>query len=88
MIAGVNQETTVDLSKDGGKFVYHSSMQGDGTVPLAMAELPGVAATYYVEEGHGSLPNNRTVAKAVKGLLSEGKTDALPTKWRPSRVGR
>ena len=37
----------------------------DGTVPMAFAELPGMK-TFYVEESHGSLPNNGAVGRAVK----------------------
>jgi CHAT domain-containing protein/pimeloyl-ACP methyl ester carboxylesterase len=86
LIAGVNQETVVSLRKEGNEFVYDVSYEGDGTVPLAMAELPG-AKTFFVEETHGGLPNNRTVAKAVEDLLAAGTTSVLPNAWAPSRAG-
>lgn len=48
LIAGVGQDTTIGLEKDGeGKFVYLNSNAGDGTVPLELAQLPDVD-TYYV----------------------------------------
>lgn len=78
LIAGVNQDTVTDLSIQAGQFVYTVTPDGDGTVPLAMAELPG-ARTFYVEETHGSLPNHRLVARAVGELINQGETEALPS---------
>jgi pimeloyl-ACP methyl ester carboxylesterase len=79
LIAGINRETVTGVRRDEQKneFVFQLSMAGDGTVPLALAELPGVKATYYVEETHGSLPNNKTVARAVADILSTGATSLL-----------
>ena len=79
LIAGVNQETTVGLSFKDNKVVYEKSREGDGTVPLRLALLPG-AKTYYIEESHGSLPNNITVEKAVVDILKTGGTKRLSTK--------
>ncbi|MGC4000759.1 MAG: CHAT domain-containing protein [Anaeromyxobacter sp.] len=77
LVAGVNQETVTGLSLSGGaEFVYECSRQGDGTVPLDFALLPG-ARTYTVEEEHGSLPNNGRVCAAVVDLLSTGETSRL-----------
>jgi pimeloyl-ACP methyl ester carboxylesterase len=86
LIAGVNQETVTDLKRNGDQFSYEVSLEGDGTVPLAFAELPG-AKTYYVEESHGSLPNNRLVARAVADILATGKTATLPDTRPTSRRG-
>jgi pimeloyl-ACP methyl ester carboxylesterase len=86
LIAGVGQETTTDLAIENGKFVYTISEEGDGTVPLDFAKLAGVE-TYYVEESHGSLPNNRSVERAVTDLLRSGETEELPKTWSPSRRG-
>ncbi|HVR95185.1 MAG TPA: CHAT domain-containing protein [Thermoanaerobaculia bacterium] len=90
LIAGVNQETVVGVRrKDDGQFDYELSKTGDGTVPLDFALLPGTRKTYYVEESHGSLPNNKRVAKAVIDLLSRDTTDVLPdTAPPPSRATR
>jgi hypothetical protein len=86
LIAGVNQETVTNLRVDGEEFVYDLSREGDGTVPLDFAELPG-ARTYYVEESHGSQPNNRTVARAAIDLIEKEKTTLLPDQWaRPTRA--
>jgi pimeloyl-ACP methyl ester carboxylesterase len=84
LIAGVNQETTTGLASSGAEFVYRQSLAGDGTVPLEFARLRGMQ-TWYVEEAHGSLPNNGSVADAVKDLLAQGTTDLLPDVWSPAR---
>jgi CHAT domain-containing protein/pimeloyl-ACP methyl ester carboxylesterase len=86
LIAGVDQETTVGLRFEENEFVYDNSIEGDGTVPLASAKLNGTQ-TYYVAEGHGSLPNNRIVAKAVADILANGSTAELPQEWLPNRRG-
>jgi pimeloyl-ACP methyl ester carboxylesterase len=84
LIVGVNQETVVSLKIESNEFVYEHSMEGDGTVPKAFAELAGTK-TYYVEESHGSLPNNGLVAQATIDILRQGATSALPEQWTPTR---
>ena len=73
------------MSRVDGKFVYRATAQGDGTVPLDFALLPE-CRTYYVEEGHGSLPNNNTVASATIDLLRAETTARLPDEWRRNRA--
>jgi pimeloyl-ACP methyl ester carboxylesterase len=85
LIAGINQDTVTDAHFDGTEFTFSADKAGDGTVPLAFAQLPNVQ-TYYVEESHGGLPNNSKVIAAVKDLLSLGKTEALPQQWVPQRA--
>jgi pimeloyl-ACP methyl ester carboxylesterase len=79
LIAGYNQDTVVGaaLNDTSNEFEYTMSPAGDGTVPLQFALLENTP-TYYVEESHGSLPNNGTVIQAVKDVLLHGTTDALP----------
>ena len=78
LIAGVDQETVTGLQRDqSGRFSYSISSAGDGTVPLEFARLPETP-TFYISEGHGSLPNNRVVGQAVLDLLDRGDTTALP----------
>ncbi|HSJ13007.1 MAG TPA: CHAT domain-containing protein [Longimicrobiales bacterium] len=88
LIAGVDQKTVVGirLPEDGSaEFLYEFSTAGDGTVPLQFAQLPGVKATYYVAEGHGSLANNSLVATAVLDLLEREHTNVLPASYeRPA----
>lgn len=88
MIAGVDQDTVTGMRarSDGKEFEYEMTRNGDGTVPLDFALLPGAARTYYVAEKHGSLANSRVVARAVADLLARGETNALPTAWSPSRA--
>lgn len=85
LIAGVNQETTVSMAVNAGKFEYTVSKSGDGTVPLDFCLLPPTP-TYFVEESHGSLPNNSTVGHAVIDLLRNGTTAQLPMQWVGKRA--
>ncbi|MGE5239324.1 MAG: alpha/beta fold hydrolase [Chloroflexota bacterium] len=85
LIAGVDRETVTSLARGDEEFVYELSREGDGTVPLAFAELPG-SKTYYIQESHGSLPNNRAVAQAVADILATGRTTVLRDSWAPARV--
>ncbi|HUP48212.1 MAG TPA: CHAT domain-containing protein [Thermoanaerobaculia bacterium] len=85
LIAGVNKSTTVDLRIENGSVEYALSDAGDGTVPLQFALLDGIA-TWYVEETHGSLPNNGRVARAVADILERGETKVLASEWSPDRA--
>ncbi len=84
LIAGINQETIISCRRDGDDYEYTYGLAGDGTVPLDFARLPGVD-TYYVEEKHGSLPNNTRVIRSVIDLIETGQTDELTTSWTPHR---
>jgi pimeloyl-ACP methyl ester carboxylesterase len=86
LIAGINKETVVGVHRTSDSFVFTQSLEGDGTVPLAFAQLDGVK-TYYIEEQHGSLANNGDVAEAVIDILESGSTDVLKTTWTPKRRG-
>lgn len=80
LIAGVSRETVVSVRKDGESFIYMTSNEGDGTVPLALAQMEGMT-TYFVEEEHGSLPNNGEVARAIIDLVESGETEVFPLSW-------
>jgi pimeloyl-ACP methyl ester carboxylesterase len=88
-IVGVNRETVVGVRRRGNEFEYDLGMNGDGTVPIALARLPRLA-TYYVEETHSNLANNALVIRAVIDLLRRGRTALLPNRWRakPARLRR
>lgn len=88
LIVGVNQETVVGATIEDDEFVYTTSPDGDGTVPLACALLPTADRTYYVEEEHGSLPNNGDVCRAVEDILGSGQTRALRDRHEPRRNSR
>ena len=85
MIAGVNQETTTSVRSIAGELVFERSNAGDGTVPLDFAVLPDIL-TYYYAEGHGELPKNPTLHRAVVDILRNGSTASLPTEWQRSRA--
>lgn len=84
-VVGVRQETVTSLERKGRDFHYRVTREGDGTVPLALAAMPG-AANWYVGEKHGGLPNNGKVISAVVDLLRKGKTDRLPSATRRARA--
>lgn len=76
MVAGIGHETVVDARLEQTEFVYSLSLEGDGTVPLRLATLPG-ARHYYVEGEHGRLPGNARVQKALPSLIATGLTEEL-----------
>jgi len=84
-IVGVRQETVTRVELRGREFHYTLEHDGDGTVPLRMAMLPG-AAHWYIAEKHGGLPNNGKVISAAVDLLRTGSTERLPTSTRRSRT--
>ncbi|HSN72921.1 MAG TPA: hypothetical protein VLT59_15500, partial [Steroidobacteraceae bacterium] len=84
LIAGVNQETVTAATRRGQGFEYVVTRDGDGTVPLALARWEG-AATWYIDESHGGLTNNGTVATATIDLLRTGRTTRLADSWQPRR---
>jgi pimeloyl-ACP methyl ester carboxylesterase len=83
LIAGMDQPTITGLSRRNGKFVYHVTRAGDGTVPTALTLLDGVA-TYFARDEHSELPHNCAVIAAVLDLLERGHTRRLAR--RPSRT--
>jgi hypothetical protein len=80
-IIGVNQETVVSVRRTARGFRYAMNSNGDGTVPLALARLPKLAA-YFVDESHANLANNSRVIQAILDLVRRGHTRALPRAWR------
>ena len=86
MIAGVDQKTTTGLRVHGGEFVFEQSNNGDGTVPLDFALLPGLD-TWFIREGHGELPKNKKVWQAVKELIRGERVTQLDREWSPNRSG-
>ena len=80
-VVGVGQETVTRVSRQKNGFVYTITRQGDGTVPLACASLPG-ARTYYTKVAHSELARDPAVAQAITEILrSAGETRLLETKW-------
>jgi len=83
-VIGIRQETVTGLKRTGAHFEFVLTDEGDGTVPLAMAELAG-SRSWYVAEKHGGLPNNGRVISAVVDLLRTGETRRLPANVRRVR---
>lgn len=79
LIVGNGSETVVDARLDAEKdeLVYDLSPDGDGTVPLDLALVPGRPA-WVTTTGHGAMPNSASVARAVDTLLATGTTSELP----------
>jgi Alpha/beta hydrolase family len=89
-IVGINRETVVAVRRTSSGFEYGSSLNGDGSVPVALALLPKLK-TYFIDESHGNLANNSRVIRAVADLLRRGSTRQLlrhfvPARGRLSRV--
>ncbi len=83
LIAGIEQETPVGVTVDSGAFAFEFSTLGDGTVPLELCLLPDAHRTYYIAEQHGSMPNSKRIAEAVRELLDRGETALLPDSYQP-----
>jgi pimeloyl-ACP methyl ester carboxylesterase len=79
-VVGAGQETVTRVSRQKDGFVYTITRQGDGTVPLACAALPG-ARTYYTKVAHSELARDPAVAQAIADVLRSGATSLLETKW-------
>ncbi|MEJ1966181.1 MAG: hypothetical protein WDO56_33390 [Gammaproteobacteria bacterium] len=79
-IIGAGQETVTRATRRNGEFVYTITRQGDGTVPVASAQLQG-ARTYYTTVAHSDLARDAVVARAVADVLRNGETDGLQSKW-------
>ncbi len=77
MVVGCNRTTATGVAlhpdADGGEFEYEYSLQGDGTVPVELARLPG-ARHSYVECGHSDMPLADRVIAGTLDLLSTGAT--------------
>jgi hypothetical protein len=84
-ILGTNRLTVTDVRRKGGGFEYRLALTGDGSVPLRLARLPGIA-TYFVDESHARLTTNGTVIGAVLDLIQRGRTQALPRHCRVKRT--
>ena len=73
MVVGCNRTTATGVALRNGDFEYEYSLQGDGTVPIELARLPG-ARHSYVECGHSDMPLSDRVIAGTTDLLSTGAT--------------
>jgi pimeloyl-ACP methyl ester carboxylesterase len=88
-IAGFNQPTFSGLTREkpGDADAYSVTREGDGRVPHKLGFLKGVPS-YFVDEGHGALPENEKVLAATDELLEKGETTVLPQKFSVTRALR
>ncbi len=90
-VAGYNQPTYAGIEDWAGfrdrnpktaRRAYTVTLDGDGRVPHALGLLETEdgkrVPTYYVEEEHGTLPENDAVLRALDELLRTGRTQHLP----------
>jgi pimeloyl-ACP methyl ester carboxylesterase len=84
-IVGVNRQTVVSVRRTPAGFEYGSTPHGDGTVPLAMAQVPGLE-TFYVEESHGNLASSPRIIDAIVDLIRSGTTRGLSVRCAPKPV--
>jgi len=84
-IVGVNRQTVVSVRRTPAGFEYGSTPHGDGTVPLAMAQVPELE-TFYVEESHGNLASSPRIIDAIVDLIHAGTTRGLSARCAPNPV--
>ncbi len=75
-IVGVNRQTVVSVRRTSAGFEYGSNPHGDGTVPLALTQVPGLK-TFYAEESHGNLAGSPRIIDAIVDLIRAGTTRGL-----------
>jgi pimeloyl-ACP methyl ester carboxylesterase len=72
-VVGCNRITATRLSSRDGDFEYEYSLRGDGTVPMALARLPG-ARHRYVDCDHSDMPLSDRIIAGTIDLLRTGTT--------------
>jgi pimeloyl-ACP methyl ester carboxylesterase len=88
VIAGVGVATVTAVARRGDQFLYTVTRRGDGTVPAASAELPGIRCAYAARVAHSDLTREPRVAAAVADLLLRGTTARLPGRWSSASRAR
>jgi len=84
LIIGCNQVTATGIARRANEFEYTYTLRGDGTVPMAMAQLDG-AQQRFVNCDHSDLPLSDRVIAGTLDLLKTGRTRRLPL---APRIGR
>ena len=77
LVAGTGRKTLAGLRLREGRLEYRTGDEGDGTVPLALARLPGIDC-WLTTVSHGALPGDERVTRAVIELIERGDTTVLP----------
>jgi hypothetical protein len=86
VVAGFGHPTVTHVEREGGRFRYHVSDEGDGIVTPDRAALDG-HPVYYARAAHIGMPNHPTVIDAVRDLLDRGATERLERTPPPSQPG-
>jgi hypothetical protein len=81
LLVGCNRITATGVALRDGDFEYEYSLRGDGTVPIALAELEG-ARHRYIDCGHSDLPLSDRVIAGTVDLLKTGSTRRFAAKPR------
>ena len=81
LVVGCNRITATSVGVRDGDFEYEYSLRGDGTVPIALAELDG-ARHRYIDCGHSDLPLSDRVIAGTVDLLRTGSTRRFAAKPR------
>ncbi len=86
-VAGYDQPTLndVDPRRVAEGEAYSATLMGDGRVPHKLGLLEDVP-TYYVDEGHGALPGNKLILRALDSLLETGATRSLADRVPATRA--
>ncbi len=79
LIAGAQRVTKVAARVENDRLSYKISDEGDGTVPLESAVLPGVSKTWYGSADHPFFTGNKAVRAATVEILKAGETRELPS---------
>ena len=87
LVVGCNRITATGVTLRDGDFEYEYSLRGDGTVPIALAELEG-ARHRYLDCGHSDLPLSDRVIAGTLDLLKSGSTRRFAAKPRIRRAAR
>lgn len=77
-IAGQAPATPDSMRREGGKFIFDATPQGDGRVPWATG-IPTGIRTWYANALHGDLCKSDKCTRAVLDILRHGNTDRLPS---------
>ena len=79
MVVGCNRATATRLAIRDGEFEYEYTLEGDGTVPMSLAQLPG-AHHAYVDCGHSDMPLSDDVIHGTLELLEAPGTARFASK--------
>jgi pimeloyl-ACP methyl ester carboxylesterase len=87
VVVGCNRITATGVTLRDDDFEYEYSLRGDGTVPVALAELEG-ARHRYLDCGHSDLPLSDRVIAGTLDLLKTGSTRRFTAKPHIRRASR